>query len=131
MDKIDIKNLKRRYLVWLYKTTRESLEKIERKFTQLDIDMILLEELRTRDKNLKVREFIDKFEQYVHNKEKEGISLKFENKGLKPDYHFLSIKLEAIEEIITIELGKKSLAHIKLLYEKEMTQRILKSTDHK
>ena len=50
MDAKEIKNLKKRYLIWFYKTTKEALDKIERKFTQMEIDKFILKEL-----NLKIR----------------------------------------------------------------------------
>jgi hypothetical protein len=40
------------------------------------------------------------------------------------------LKLQAIEKAIAKELGKKALEEIKLLYEIEMTERILRSTEH-
>ncbi|MCX5706101.1 MAG: hypothetical protein NTW13_00240 [Candidatus Omnitrophica bacterium] len=39
-------------------------------------------------------------------------------------------KLQAIEKAIIKELGKKALDEIKLLYEIEMTERILRSPEH-
>lgn len=127
MNKIDIKNLKKRYLIWLYKTTKESLDKIERKFTQASIDKFLLKELKRQDKQKRLDKFIDEFSLYLENKEKEGIGLKFEGKTLKPQYTFLVFKLKAIEKAIVKEFGKAGLKEIKSLYEKEMIERILKS----
>jgi len=130
MDKKDFKNLKKRYLVWFYKTTKEALDKIERKFTQAEIDRLILKELKKQDKDSAVESFIAQFEDYICKKEEEGINLKFENKKLKPHYLFLTLKLEAVEKIIAKELGKPALDEIKLLYEMEMTERILRSTEH-
>jgi len=130
MDKQDIKNLEKRYLIWLYKTTKEALDKIERKFTQAGIDKLLLKELSAQDKARKAQKFIDEFRAYIENKEKNGLSLKFDGKELKTEYYFLNIKLKAIEKAIVKTLGKKALDEIKLLYEMEMVERILKSTEH-
>ncbi len=130
MDKQDLKNLKKRYLVWFYKTTKEALDKIERKFSQAEIDRFILKELRKLDKKKEVESFISQFEEYIQKKEQEGANLKFENKGLKPHYLFLVLKLEAIEKAIQEELGKEALKEIKVLYEMEMTERILRSTEH-
>jgi len=69
-------------------------------------------------------------EDYIQKKEQEGLNLKFENKKPKPDYLFLVLKLQAIEKAIARELGKPALKEIKLLYEMEMTERILRSTEH-
>lgn len=125
------KNLKKRYLLWLYKTTREALDKIERKFTQLEIDSFILKELRKSDKDKKAKQCIDELEAYIQNKAKEGILLKYENKKeLKPEYFFLTLKLAAIEKAIVVGFGKKFLQEITTLYEMEMVERILKSTEH-
>ncbi len=67
MKENDILNLKKRYLLWLYKETKETLDRVDRKFTQIDIDKFILEELQKRtiaDKN-----FLDEFITYVNNKE--------------------------------------------------------------
>jgi len=130
MNKRDLKNLKKRYLIWFYKTAKEALDKIERKFSQADIDRFVLKELKNSDKDKAVELLIAQFEAYIQKKEADGLSLKFENKKLKPDYLFLSWKLEAIEKAIVKELGKKGLEEIKLLYEVEMIERILRSTEH-
>lgn len=130
MDKKGRKNLKRRYLIWLYKTTKEALDKIERKFTQLEIDRFILKELKkNKDKGLK--KFIAEFEVYIQNKEKDGMALKYRGEKLKPDYLLLELKLKAIEKAIIKELGNKALNEIKSLYEKEMLERILKTTEIK
>ncbi len=130
MDKQDLKNLKKRYLIWFYKTTKEALDKIERKFTQVGIDRFILKELKKRDKEKAAGSFIAQFEDYIQKKEQEGMNLKFENKKPKPDYLFLVLKLQATEKAIARELGKPALKEIKLLYEMEMTERILRSTEH-
>ena len=131
MEKQDILNLKKRYLIWLYKTTKEAWDKVERKFTQLDIDRAILDELNKLDRSKRAKSFIEGFANYIRNKEKEGLDLKYEGSKLKPNYYFLDLKLRAIEKVIVRELGKKALGEIKSLYEKEMTERILKSTEHK
>jgi hypothetical protein len=130
MDKKDIKNLKKRYLLWFYKTTKEDLDRVERKFTQLDIDKFILKELKKLDKGKKLGKYIGEFEVYIANKEKDGLSLKYENGGLKPEYSFIVAKLKAVESSVVKELGKSALKEIKSLYEKEMTERILRSTEH-
>ncbi len=131
MEKQDSKNLKRRYLIWFYKTTKEAWDKVERKFTQVEIDRAILDELNKLDSDKRARGFIDVFANYIRNKEKKGLDLKYEGNKLKPEYHFLGLKLRAIEKVIVEELGKKALEEIKSLYEKEMTERILKSREHK
>jgi hypothetical protein len=74
--------------------------------------------------------FIREFEEYIEKKERDGLGLKFEDKKLKPDYLFIVAKLRAIEKAIVKELGRKALEEIKLLYEIEMTERILGSREH-
>jgi len=130
MDKQEIKNLKKRYLVWFYKTCKEALDKIERKFTQLEIDNFVLQELKRQNRDKKLDKFIEEFKEYIRNKESDGLGLKYSGNTLKPEYLFLVAKLRAVEKAIAKELGKKALSEIKLLYEMEMTERILKSTEH-
>jgi len=131
MDKQDTKNLKKRYLVWFYKTTKEALDKIERKFTQLEIDKSIMKELKAKDKDKRAQKQIAEFQAYILSKEMDGVGLKYDGKQqLKPEYYFLELKLKAIEKVILKEFGKKGLEQIKALYEKEMIERILKSTEH-
>jgi len=131
VEKSDLKNLKKRYLLWLYKTTKDSLDRIDRKFTQLEIDLELLKEIEKQDRGNKTSKFIDEFSSYIKNKEKQGRDLKFEGKNLKPEYSFLVFKLKAIEKVIIKEFGTSTLSEIKSLYEKEMVRRILETRDSK
>ncbi len=130
MVKKDKRLLKGRYLLWLYKTTKEALDRVDRKFTQLEIDKVILKELIRSDKGKRIKKHIREFQNYIQNKEKEGVDLKYENEQLRPDYCFLVSKLKAIESSIIKELGKNNLRKIKALYEKEMTERLLRSTEH-
>jgi hypothetical protein len=125
MNKQDLKNLKKRYLVWLYKNTKEALDRIERKFTQLEIDNFILRELKKEDRTERAQKFILEFKAYIQSKEKDGKMLKYEGKVLKTDYYFLVIKLKAIEKAIAKEVGKVALRKIKELYEEEMLKRIM------
>lgn len=125
MEKKDKKDLEKRYLAWLYKTTKEAFDRIERKFTQLEIDRFILKELIKSDKDKKARRFIEEFNEYIRSKEKEAIHLKYKNKDLKPDYRFLALKLRAIEKAITRKLGKAELRKIKDIYTQEMLRRII------
>lgn len=131
MNKQDIKSLKKRYLVWFYKQARESLDKVDRKFTQLEVDQFILEELRRLDTSHAAKNYIEEFKVYVQNKEKDGLGQKYEGKNLKPEYNFLRLKLKAIEKAIEKEFGKKGLGEIKELYEKEMIKRILEERQQK
>ncbi len=130
MAKGDLKNLKKRYLIWLYKTAKEELDRIERKFTQLEIDRFILKELKRLDGTQKAKKFIEEFNAYIDKKEKDGLNLKYEGSDLKAGYYFITIKLQAIEKAIENELGKRSLKNIKILYEQKQIERILESTEH-
>jgi hypothetical protein len=125
MDRQDILNLKKRYIVWLYKTTKEALDRIERKFTQLEVDRFILGELKKEDRAKKIKKLIDQFEAYIQKKEEDGLSLKYAGKELDSGYLFLSLKLKAIEKAIGVMLGKSALRKIKDSYEEEMIRRIL------
>jgi len=131
MDKTGINNLKKRYLTWFYKQTKESLDKIDRKFTQLEVDQFILEELRRLDTASAAKNYIEEFKLYIQNKEKEGLVQKYNGKELKPEYNFLQLKLKAIEKAIVKEFGKKGLDQIKELYENEMIKRILEERQQK
>ena len=129
MKENDILNLKKRYLLWLYKKTKETLDRVDRKFTQIDIDKFILEELQKgtiADKN-----FLDEFITYVNNKEHDCQKIKSGGTYFNSEYQFLSLKLQAIEKSIVNELGAESLEEIKNLYHQEMVDRILRSTEHK
>jgi len=137
MNKQDEKNLKKRYFVWLYKTTKEEFDKFERKFTQTDIDKDILQEMENMlmgsylpHEKVALEKLINNFQEYIAGKEKICLELKYQGLRTNPEFIFLDVKLNAIEKLITKELGKRGLEEIKALYEKEMTQRILKGAEH-
>ena len=74
--------------------------------------------------------FLKNFKEYTDQKEKDGLALQYEGRKLRPEYYHLSLKLEAIEESIVGELGKKRLRTIKGLYEQEMQRRIIEAQEH-
>jgi hypothetical protein len=134
MDKQDLKNLKKRYFIWLYKTTKEAFDKYERKFSQLEIDEFILQEMEKELKdtympseNKEMEKHVNDFRNYIAEKEKGCLELKYKGKRTNPEFIFLDVKLNAIEK----ELGKETLEEIKMLYEMEMIERILKSTEQK
>jgi hypothetical protein len=131
MKNSDSKNLKKRYLLWLYKTTKEALDKIERRFTQLEIDRFILQELKRKDRGKNLKKFIAQWQAYILNKEKDSIALKYSDCGLSPEYRFMLLKLKAIEKAIIRELGNKALAAVKELYQQEMLRRILQEREEK
>lgn len=138
MEKQDEINLKKRYLIWLYKTTKEAFDSFERKFTQLEIDEFILQEMEKiirgsymPHEKKALEKFVNDFRDYIADKEKTSLAHKYKGKKINPEFIFLDAKLEAIEKAIEKELGKKTLDEIKALYEKEMIERILKSTEQK
>jgi hypothetical protein len=136
MRRRDIQDLKFRYLLWLYKTTKEAFDRIERKFTQIDIDKKIMHYMRDHvdSRNIKrkneMRKFLKDFKEYIDKKGKDGRELKFDGHKLKADYYHLLLKLEAVEKVIIEELGRKGLRIIKTLYEGEMQRRIIEAQDH-
>lgn len=136
LDTQEVSRLKRRYLIWLYKTIKESLDRIDRKFTQLDIDRKIYEQLKKIDV-LEDRQNWNKllvdFSDYIVKKEREALSLKFidSKRKLKADYLFLKSKLNVVEKIISAQFGKKELRRIKSLYEDEFVKRILEEREYR
>ena len=131
MKKQNGKSLKKRYLIWFYKQVREALDKVDRKFTQLEIDQHILEQMRKLDTGKVVKNYIEEFRVYIQNKEKDALSRKYDGKELKPEYYFLQLKFRAIEKSIEKEFGRKGLEEIENLYEREMVRRILEEREQK
>lgn len=132
MNKRDVKNLKKRYLIWLYMTTKEAFDRYERKFTQLDIDKFILFAIEREiggsylpgvKKGLE--KYINAFRDYIAEKEKSCIKLKYKGKRVDPEFLFLDAKLKAISKAIVNEMDIKALNMIKSLYEQEMIRRIV------
>jgi len=122
------KALVRRYLLWAYKTTKESFERIERKTTQLIVDEYILGRFKGRQDA-----FVEEFKAYIKAKRADELKLKFsdaQGRILHPQYVYLKDRLEAIEAAIRHFLGAKELRAIEALYEKEFTLRILQARDH-
>jgi len=137
MNKQDEKNLKKRYFIWLYKAAKETFDKYERKFTQMDIDQDILNEMEREllgsylpHEKEALQKHINDFQKYIEDKEKACSELRDQGKKINPEFIFSEIKLNAVEKVIIKELGRRGLEEIRSLYEKEMTSRILKSTEH-
>lgn len=133
------KRLLRRYLIWGYKTTKESLDRIERYFTQLDVDGYLFDQLsngqeyRSPKSSVEYKALVDNFQNYMQNKEENVLKKKFFDQKLgilNPDYQYLRNRFMSLEKAIGHFLGKKELAAIERLYEEEMTRRILEAKEH-
>ncbi len=134
----DKNNLKTRYLLWLYKTAKEELERIDRKFTQIEIDEFMLNKLKIALKSMPsppkntCRKLLKEFSGYIANKKKVALELKFDKSGnTKLAYKFLSLKLSSIESAVKQFLGQGKLREIKKLYHQEMLRRILEERQHK
>jgi len=136
MDKQDILSLKKRYLAWLYKTTKEAFDRYERKFTQLEIDAAML---RDMEKELKegylphekkaLEKFINDFRLYIMQKEKDRRKLKYKGRKINPEFIFLDVKLGAIEKAISRELGNEGLKGIREAYENQVLRRIMEERE--
>lgn len=138
MDARDVKNLKARYLTWLYKNTKEAFDRYERKFTQLEIDEFILREMENELKGSylphekkALEKFINDCRNYVDKKEEECVKLKYKGKKMNPEFIFLDVKLDAVEKGIIKELGKDALTKIKQAYEEEMLRRIMQHRQEK
>ena len=132
------KKLLRRYLVWCYKTTKEELDKVDRYFTQLIADEFILKQLKgTKDYKSSVgnkgyKNLVDQFKAYINTKELSVLKKKFKDRKhlkLHPDYQYLRCRFAAIEKTIVHFLGTPELNKICLLYEQEMTKRILQTRE--
>ena len=132
-------DLIRRYLVWCYKTTKEDFDRIERYFTQLEVDTYVLKKMRSNKDYIKAskmhpyRTLIDQFEGYMKKKEAKVLKEKYSDKSFKklqPHYQYLKSRLAALEGAIVHFLGKREKIRIRRLYEEEMTHRIMEARDH-
>ena len=124
----DHKNLIRRYLLWAYKSTKESFERIERKTTQLIVDEYILKQLSQHKCEIPLS-----FKTYIEDKRKDELTLKFldgKKEKSHPDYVYLKNRLMAIESAIKYFLGEKELKRMHQLFEVEFTSRILESREH-
>ncbi len=128
----------RRYLLWCYKTTKEDLDRIDRKFTQLKVDSYILHQLQKTQKGIFVAikqryaESVENFRSYKDKKQHEALEQKFFDANKKiPQAHYVYLRnrLRAIEEAIRHFLGQKELRAIQYLYEEEMTRRILEARE--
>ena len=127
-------NLRRRYLLWCYKATKEDLDRIDRYFTQSLVDRRLLDVLlKNKVTGVAYQKKITDFQIYMETKEQKAFAKKYLNvkkKTLQPDYWYLQTRLEAIEQVIVEFLGRKELKSIQALYEDEMIRRIVESREH-
>jgi|GEM_PF-244592 len=135
LSKDEHASLLKRYLLWLYKMTKDECDKIDRKFTQLEIDRqiekILEKSIDACDPALRqaLALQLGEWKAYIVGKEADGERLKFDSNGqLDPHYAFLCLKKEAVERLIVTQFGHKGLREIKDLYEEASRIRILEDT---
>ena len=133
------KELIRRYLIWCYKTTKEEIDRIDRKFTQLMVDDTVLKNLKGSLRHIgnadlpAYQKHIENFKVYMTQKKTGAVGLKFSNRKhnqLSSNYVYLRNRLKAIEKSISHFLKPSELRSIKSLYEGEMTRRILEAREH-
>ncbi len=128
------KALTKRYLIWCYKTTKEKIDWIDRKFTQLEVDYFMLSKLEkqySKEKSADRKKHLNEFKAYIKDKEKRSHGIKFvdnKKKTFTPEYFYLRNRLDAIEQSIVSFYSKKVLSAVKGMYEEEMTRRILQAT---
>ena len=121
------KNLIRRYLVWCYKSTKEELDRFDRKFTQLAVDRFILERIlpRSPEEKRALAKSVAEFKEYIVKKEGSA-----EAEKSSPQHLYLKKRLFAVENAIKHFLGAQELPKIVAVYEEEMTGRILTARDH-
>ncbi len=129
-------DLVRRYLVWCYKTTKEELDRTDRYFTQAVVDDYLAERLKSlpeyKDERTSFYKSVENFVQYALGKRAKAEGKKFADPAqasIHPDYLYLKARFAAIEQAVCHFFDQKELEKIAALYEKEMTERILKARE--
>lgn len=135
MERNDKRSLQKRYLFWLYKTTKDELDKIDRKFTQLEIDRriqeILVKSSRKAGRALQggIGLLVEEWKGYIAQKERDALRLKFSEGGaLDPKYVFLHLKLKSISQVILAMFGAGVLEEFKSRYEEAAMRMIEQDT---
>ena len=117
------KALLRRYLVWAYKSTKESFDRLERKTTQLLADEYILKQLlKTKASGEEYEQLVGEYKDYIAKKRQMPVP--------QAQHRYLKNRLQAVEAAITHFLGHKELGKISAAYEEEFTRRIWESKDH-
>lgn len=117
------KALIRRYLIWAYKSTKESFDRLERKTTQLMADdHILKGVLQQPTGGVEYQKLVGDYKEYIAKKQQTPVS---------QDQHlYLKNRLISVERTIKEFLGEKELKAIAAAYEAEFIRRIWESRDH-
>lgn len=128
----DEKSLIKRYLFWLYKTIKDELDKIDRKFTQLRVDKDIQKLLKKWASKAGARNeealepFLKEWQEYVFQKDSDAQRLKFDESGcVSAAYLFLHMKFAAVCQITRSQFGPAVLKEFKRLYEEAALKRIL------
>lgn len=125
------KSLTKRYLFWLYKTTRDELDRIDRKFTQLEVDRGLQRVFRSRG-NAALSSFMDEWDRYIVAKEADARKLKFDEQGKELAFYvFLRLKLESVIEITRERFGIRAVRQFEQLIEEAAMKYILEDASGK
>ena len=131
----DVGSLQKRYLFWLYKTTKDELDRIDRKFTQLDIDREMLDIFRHQADIAPdvVRGGLDalarEWKEYVAGKEADARKLRFDDEGrVLASYYFLHLKLKGTLAIARRRFGANMFRYFKRLYEEASMRLIAQDT---
>lgn len=133
-DPGDARSLQKRYLFWLYKTTKDELDRIDRKLTQLDVDREMLDIFR-RDKGAEdsahsgLQAPVKDWENYIAHKEADARKLLFDDEGrVLASYYFLRLKLKAILGVTRRRFGAATVRHFKRYYEEASMKLIMQDT---
>jgi hypothetical protein len=125
------KSLMKRYLFWLFKTTRDELDKIDRKFTQLEVDRSM-QKVFLKKKGGALTPFIDEWGRYMAGKEADAKKLKFDDAGgVLASYSFLRLKLKAIESVADRRFGPRLMRQFEKIYEDAAMKNILQDISGK
>jgi hypothetical protein len=105
------KSLVKRYLFWLYKMTRDELDRIDRKFTQLEVDRGI---------------------QKIFREHEDGVLAPFigewDKGGVLSSYVFLRLKLEAVQSVASKRFGRRIVSEFEKIYEDAAMKNILQDT---
>ena len=127
--------LTRRYLLWMYKTTKDELDRIDRKFTQLDVDRFIADyffkfsDRLNKESRDALSPFFREWDEYIETKERDAEELKYVGpEELEAHYAFLHLKHQAILSAVRRFLGSKSIQEFQRLYEAKAIENILADT---
>ncbi len=114
-----------RYLIWAYKSTKESFDRLERKTTQALADDFIWKQLNSKHaKDLKdpsYKVLVENYRTYIDKKKEQPID--------QSQLLYLRNRLAAVEAAIKNFLGARALPKIRHDYEQEFTRRIWESKD--